>query len=621
MGTDRNLRRLSQAARRAERRERVSSSLATAARYLPFALLATAALLGYAKLSPPDGSKARLLVSVAVVAFAAVFALVAREAFRRRPRLEGAMALDRHHDLRGRVANALAFSGIPASERTPFMELAIADALEHTPKLEPARAVPLRAPRETGLVVLLVAGIALLASFEVKRLRYVPPPQAKAPMLMTTDDLELFKSVAEELAQAKGDEAHKAAVASYNRLIEDIANRRIDRHEVFRRLSGIEAELGRDLEANREALNEGLEGLARELNKSELTRKAAQALEDKKLPDAEAALRELAEKLQKKQLTPSKAELDRLRQALEKASAQSKDRLSAIESRRRELNQERESLLKKKRESPDAAAGVDRKLEENQRKLERLERESQKAQRSAGQLSELDKELAKAAEALRKEMGEGAKGIERSAEQMNRMAQKQLSDQEKRELIRRMEELRQVLRQQNQGGENRKKQLERFSQRARGGKQGKGGEGEGQQGKGSGKPGEIRLSSGGQRVEIPGTGQGKSGSEGSPSESPGGGEPGRGYGKGHDPNVAGEEATSFEGKTHDVTAAGIDSGEGTASAEVIYGAAERGFTSKGYKDIFVEYETVAEQVIEKDDIPPGYRFYVRRYFQLIRPRD
>lgn len=619
MGTDRNIQRLSEAARRAERRERFTSSLATAARYLPFALLFAAILLGYAKLWPPDASKARLLVAGAVFAFAVVGALVMREAFRRRPRLQGAMALDRHHDLRGRVANALAFSGVPAAERSPFMELAIEDAAAHVTKLEPSRAVPLRLPRETPLVALLIAGVALLASFEVRITRVIPAPKTKAPLLMTTDDLELFKSVAEELAQAKGDEAHKAAVASYNRLIEDIANRRIDRHEVFRRLSGIEAELGRDLEENREALSEGLEGLARELNKSELSRKAAQALEEKKLADAEAALRELAEKLKTKKLTPTKAELDRLRQALAKASAQSKERLSSIEKRRRELNEERESLLKKKRESPDAAADVDRKLEENQRKLERLERQSQKAQRSSAQMSELDKELAKAAEALQKEMGEGAKGLEKAAEQMNRVAQKQLSDQEKRELIRRMEELRQVMRQQNQGGENRKKQLERFSQRARGGKPGKDG-GEGQQGKGSGKPGEIRLSAGGQRVEIPGMGQGKSGGEGSPTEGPGGGEPGRGYGKGHDPNVSGDP-TALAGKTHDVTAAGIDSGEGTASGEVIYGAAERGFTSKGYKDIFVEYETVAEQVIEKDDIPPGYRFYVRRYFQLIRPRE
>ena len=51
------------------------------------------------------------------------------------------------------------------------------------------------------------------------------------------------------------------------------------------------------------------------------------------------------------------------------------------------------------------------------------------------------------------------------------------------------------------------------------------------------------------------------------------------------------------------------------------GAAERGFASKGYNKVYREYHTVAEEALEKDEIPGGYRFYVRRYFQLIRPRD
>jgi hypothetical protein len=29
---------------------------------------------------------------------------------------------------------------------------------------------------------------------------------------------------------------------------------------------------------------------------------------------------------------------------------------------------------------------------------------------------------------------------------------------------------------------------------------------------------------------------------------------------------------------------------------------------------------VAEDVLEQENIPAGYEFYVRRYFQLIRPR-
>ena len=70
-----------------------------------------------------------------------------------------------------------------------------------------------------------------------------------------------------------------------------------------------------------------------------------------------------------------------------------------------------------------------------------------------------------------------------------------------------------------------------------------------------------------------------------------------------------------------MTAQGVDTGQGPSRAEVIQGAAERGFVGREYKKVFTEYETVAEKAIEKEDIPPGYRFYVQRYFQLIRPRE
>jgi hypothetical protein len=204
------------------------------------------------------------------------------------------------------------------------------------------------------------------------------------------------------------------------------------------------------------------------------------------------------------------------------------------------------------------------------------------------------------------------------------MAKQELDDEQKREMIRRLKELREVLRQDSQGGESRKERLQRFSERARGGQkpgQGQDGPGQGKQGKGS-KDVRLSLGRGDTMVELPGTGQGQGqgSAEGRDGNSSSGSERGNQWGTGHDPNVQGK-STSLDGKTQDVSAAGIDTGEGTASAEVIYGAAERGFKSKGYRDIFTEYETVAEQVFEKDDIPPGYRFYVRRYFQLIRPRE
>ena len=71
----------------------------------------------------------------------------------------------------------------------------------------------------------------------------------------------------------------------------------------------------------------------------------------------------------------------------------------------------------------------------------------------------------------------------------------------------------------------------------------------------------------------------------------------------------------------DVQAQGLDTGEGPSNSEVILAAAEKGFRGGGYKKVFTQYKTVAEEQINKEKVPDGYRFYVHRYFQLIRPRE
>jgi hypothetical protein len=73
--------------------------------------------------------------------------------------------------------------------------------------------------------------------------------------------------------------------------------------------------------------------------------------------------------------------------------------------------------------------------------------------------------------------------------------------------------------------------------------------------------------------------------------------------------------------TQDSQLAGQDSGQGGSRSEVILGAAERGFASRRYKTVYTDYHQVAEESLAKDEIPGGYRFYVKRYFQLIRPRE
>jgi hypothetical protein len=118
-----------------------------------------------------------------------------------------------------------------------------------------------------------------------------------------------------------------------------------------------------------------------------------------------------------------------------------------------------------------------------------------------------------------------------------------------------------------------------------------------------------------------GSGQGQGQGQGKDGDQPGGGGlGGKQWGTGHDDKLAGD-GTQLKGQTKDVVAAGVDTGEGNASSEVIYGAAQRGFVGRGYQKVYTDYQTVAERVMNQDEIPPGYRFYVRRYFQLIRPRE
>jgi hypothetical protein len=75
------------------------------------------------------------------------------------------------------------------------------------------------------------------------------------------------------------------------------------------------------------------------------------------------------------------------------------------------------------------------------------------------------------------------------------------------------------------------------------------------------------------------------------------------------------------GHTRLVSVRGQQSGSGPTRSQVIRTAAQEGFTTAAYRRVHQEYWDHARSVIHAGDVPPGYRSYVRRYFQLIRPRD
>ncbi|MCL2779610.1 MAG: hypothetical protein FWD73_16590 [Polyangiaceae bacterium] len=643
-------------ARTAERRLRLARATKWVGKALVGGLALVAVLVAAVKLHA-IGVRAAA-IGVAMTA-AAALAIAIGAYVRSLPRCAGAAALDKYHGLSDRLSSALSFGELPATARTAFMNVAIEDALEHAPKVDPKKAVPIPLPREWPIVVVMggvVLALVLLHGHE--KLNHTSPVANTIDAVdVTQDDVDALREFLRATDQRFQTDEAKAATQEFNQLIEDLANKRLDRTEAFRRMQQLEDKLLEGREADAKALEEALKKMGEALKKSELTKRAGEALENKNLAVAESAMKDLAKKLREQGGGIDKAQLEKLRAALKNASEGQAKRAEAIASRREELKQQ---LLKQP--SGDGGASEQEKslLQKRERELDRLDRDSEQTQKTQRELDRLDRELEKAAEDLMKDMGLSAQDLENAAEDINRMGRNEMTQQEKEQLRQKLQDLREMLRQQAQGGQGQMARLRMFQLRARGQSgqpgssqgqgqqndkqagngqgQGQGKEGQGTQGKGQsqgqgaqgqtagGGDGEVWvMGPGGDKAMLITAGKSPGSHSASRSAQNGdqGGDQGQGghkWGDGHDPKVQGS-ATNFKGATEDTQVAGNDTGQGGSRSEVILGAAERGFASRGYHRVFHEYHTVAEEALDRDEIPGGYRFYVRRYFQLIRPRE
>jgi hypothetical protein len=643
-------------AARTERRIRLGRTIRVGTAALCAALVVAVVDVACRKLGWVAERPARGVLGLAAAGGAAAAAL---GWWRRLPDRAGARALDRFHGLHDRLASALAFGERPAGERTPFMEAAIEDALLAVPQAKPRVAVRLPVPRSLGPATALAGVLVGVLLFEVRH--HVPVVHAATidPMEMAPDDLEDVKDFLQQLKQKDQSDDAKAAVEEFNKLVDDIANGRLDRTEAFRRMEALEQKLLTGSEADKKSLEEQLGQIGEEMKKAELTQPAGDALTEGKLEQARGAMRDLARKMRGEGGPIDKAKLDQMRAALQKAAADAEKRQQQLEQRRQELA---DDILKHKERASDGGSDAEQSLlHKKQRELERLDRDLDEQKNSGRQLDRLDRELEQAAEDLMKDLGLAAQDLDQGAEDINQMQQQEMSEKEKEELKQKLEEMRELMRQQGQGGKGQVLRLKRFGRMARGegGQQGQGqgqrGPGQGQEGQdgegGQGQPGQNgqgQNGQGGQGQKGQGgqNGQGGQGGEtwvlgpngekllmlskgqggvGSGSGQGGDGDEGRsqsgrGWGEGHDPKVQ-AGATNPKMGTQDTEVQGADSGQGGSRSQVILGAAERGFASRGYQKVYTEYHQVAEESLAKDEIPGGYRFYVKRYFQLIRPRE
>ena len=616
-------------ARRAERRIRLGRAIRIGAIVLCVAIGATVVGVTLRKLGFVGDRPLHVLIAVAgscvVLAVATAWAW-------RLPESAGARALDRFHGLHDRLASALSFASLAPAQRTPFMHAAMEDAIAAVGAVSPRRAVPVQLPRSLAAAGALAAVLVAAALLKVQRHDPVAHAKTIDPLEMAPDDLEDIKDFLKQVEQRGPSDDTNVAVAEFNKIVDDIANRRLDRTEAFRRMQALDEKLLMGSAVDRKALEKRLEALSEQMKKAELTRPAAAALANDDLGKARDELHKLAQKMRDRAAPVDKAKLDQLREALKKAAEQAhKNQADALQQRQQLAN----DILKMKEKMGDGGSDEERSLlDKKQQELERLDRDLDPQKGANGQLDRLDRELEQSAEDLMKDLGLSAQDLDRGAEDLNRMDQQQMTQQEKEELRQKLQELRELLRQQGQGGKGQVARLKRFGRMARG----QSGQGSGQKG---GEPSDGQSSQNGEEQESEGTAEGgqagetwvlgpdgekvlmlSSGSRGAGQDRGGaGGSPSpRGWGEGHDPKLQGK-ATNPRMTTQDTHVQGSDTGQGGSRSQVILGAAERGFASRDYRKVYTEYHQVAEESLAKDEIPGGYRFYVKRYFQLIRPRE
>lgn len=448
-------------------------------------------------------------------------------------------------------------------------------------------------------------------------------------------------------------------------LLADAEQGKITKEKLLEELAKAEAEMNRGAEPDQAEVDKQLAELGKQLAKDQVTAELGKALEKADLAKAQQELERLANKLdpqaqaeqqkalekqlenkdlteqQRKELQQkldqlkqdkplTEAQKDQLQKQLEKTAEQMKQQAAQQKqnqaTQQQKLEQEIRRLQKQKDDAktPEEQLDAERRLQKKQDEVKQLQKKdddkAQSAQREA--VKRLQKDLEQAADSLQKpEKQDGQdKESDEDKEQRERQASQKIKDaaretgrvdQDKRKQAAQkktstqMEDLKEAMQRAKQKGNkgpqdpfNKQGKNQDFAQRARGGR------GSGQ----AWRPGQ------GQGQGQPGQGQGNQ-----PGQ-PGGNQPGQGSepGVGHDPNLVGD-STAKSGNTKDVDLQGRQGGRGTSRRETILSAAQKGFATRGYQQVYAEYEKIVEEVMRNEKLPSSYKYYVKRYFAKIHP--
>ena len=591
-------------------------------------------------------------------------------------RLACAGRADAAYGFSGTLLSALEFSRIPAERLTPFERACMRRAVRLVATVAPNKVVVIGVPRRVGWLapVALAIGVLVLMPPIARPadLQATAPPVR--PVTLHPDDLDAFRNEAGQALEAfeasGADVTLRDHARALQRLLDELEGGASDPGQTLDQLLSLEQRLRERSSETLAILRAGLEELGRSLSPARVTRSLAQPLEAANAAEAARALRKLKEDLEKPR---------RRRRAHERALARELARArqpeadaggAALAPKQRALQREIARLLERKRDRPlDGQAA--RLLDKRKRELAALREQAQREATARRTLQKLRRQLAQAAEHLKGgRLGAGHDGLQAAQRQLQGLADQQRAGQGGRQLADQIAQLRRLLRaskgraagdgahgpspsedqdqrgppdgshgrdQGHEPGQGRRLELGRFVQAARGQAPRPPGGSVGRRPQGTGKgarrdPPEHPTKDSTEereRASAPRAGQplgralplvegDRKALLGIPG--PGGARASGSGGLGDDAPQSGARATHRQtsGELSHVTG---QQARGPTRSETIRDAGGQGFVSAPYREVHAEYQKHAERVIERDRVPGGYRFYVRRYFQLIRPRE
>ncbi len=416
-------------------------------------------------------------------------------------------------------------------------------------------------------------------------------------------------------------------VKQIEQLLKDAELGKISKEHLLHALAKAEDQLNKEAEPDPADVSEQLAELGKELSKDQTTKDLGDALQKNRLEKAQQELEKLADKLDKKEL--SDKEKEQLGKQLQKVAKQMEQKDQQKDQKQQQQKQKVEEeirrLEKKKQQAKTEEDRVDaeRQLDKKKDELKKLEKDQegkdQSAQRQA--LKRLAKDLDKAGENLQdkkqdkdkndaekddpnKEGDRPSQKLKDAARETGRVDRDQRKQATQKKMSSQMDDLREAMRRAKQKGDKgprdpfgKQGKNQDFAQRARGQK------GQGQ----AWKPGQGQQ---------PGQGQGKPGQgQNGQGQQPSGGKE---WGVGHDDNLAGDP-TQMSGNTKDDDLQGAQGKSGGGTRETILAAAQKGFASRRYQDVYGKYHQIVEEVMRTEKLPSSYKYYVKRYFAKIHP--